>query len=397
MMDFTQYPNESEYEYIYRVGQAKDTGELDLSWEELCPILNSALGTEYTESTFRKKYAEGKKWLCVFEKFQEQDEFKRDIRTLQVERIKLRDERTELNRLLRTYARTDDFLEKLAEEIKKYGEMTYGWVPPSHVNSDNDLILSLADPHIGATFRSISGEYNSEIAKARLGKYLSKIFSIKKTHNSKGCYLALLGDLINGLIHKQIRVSNRENIIEQIMLCADLLSWFVFELSKEFEFVIVDAVPGNHSRLCENKDDEILGERLDLLIPWYMNAKLAHIENVEIRYLPDQTYNTARVLEVRGKRYVLVHGDFDIKSNLGVSDLVNWLGFKPDAIISGHMHITEVTIGKIPWVQCGALCGSGDEHTSKRRLSGVPSQVVLVCTEDGIEAAYPIVFDPFES
>ena len=69
------------------------------------------------------------------------------------------------------------------------------------VNGDNDLICCLSDLHIGQTFSSCFGEYNSSIAKKRLNDYLLEIIKIGRRHGSENVYLDLLGDQISGNIH----------------------------------------------------------------------------------------------------------------------------------------------------------------------------------------------------
>lgn len=41
--------DENESQYIWRIGQAKDAGILDLTWGELVPILNRELHIDETE------------------------------------------------------------------------------------------------------------------------------------------------------------------------------------------------------------------------------------------------------------------------------------------------------------------------------------------------------------
>ena len=53
-------------EYLWRIGKMKETGELSMTWEELTPVLNDQLGTDFTESAFRKKYMEGVAWKEIF-------------------------------------------------------------------------------------------------------------------------------------------------------------------------------------------------------------------------------------------------------------------------------------------------------------------------------------------
>ena len=54
--------------------------------------------------------------------------------------------------------------------------------------------------------------------------------------------------------------------------------------------------------------------------------------------------------------------------------------------MTAHRNINQVRV-----VQSGSLCGSGDEYTRQKRLTGEPSQTVLVVNENGIKCHYPIV------
>ena len=51
---------ENESQYIWRVGQAKDSGLIDNTWEELTPILNTQCGISEEDfrgsSAWRKRY-----------------------------------------------------------------------------------------------------------------------------------------------------------------------------------------------------------------------------------------------------------------------------------------------------------------------------------------------------
>lgn len=57
--------NENVEQYIWRLGQAKDSGELDMGWDDIADIVNKEIGNDgvpYTESTFRKPYQQAKRF-----------------------------------------------------------------------------------------------------------------------------------------------------------------------------------------------------------------------------------------------------------------------------------------------------------------------------------------------
>lgn len=57
--------SENEEQFIWRLGQAKDSGELDLSWDEIATIINLELNNDdrpLSEAAFRKPYQQAKRF-----------------------------------------------------------------------------------------------------------------------------------------------------------------------------------------------------------------------------------------------------------------------------------------------------------------------------------------------
>lgn len=307
---------------------------------------------------------------------------------LERETIKFRDERNEFNKKQRVQARLEQKMDYLELVLKENGNKYLTPHSSTSINSDNDVLVILSDLHIGAEYYSFSGMYNSDIAKERLEQYLGEILKIQKMHNSENCFISLQGDLISSNIHSTIAISNRENVIEQIKLVSELVSNFTYELSKHFNNVTVFTVNGNHSRITK-KDDAVHDERLDDLVSWYMKAKLSHINNIFIK--EDRLDSSISDIEIRGNIYCGLHGDYDSFSQSGVAKLVLMLGFKPYAFLYGHKHFPAMSdISGVKIIQSGSLGGSGDDYCIEHRLSGKPSQTVLVCNENGIYGYYPI-------
>ena len=196
--------------------------------------------------------------------------------------------------------------------------------------------------------------------------------------------------MISNSIHKTIAITNRENVIEQIILASEMISSFIAELSKHFNRVNVVSVVGNHSRI-DRKEDALKDERLDSLIEWYAKAKLDSIENVNFIESFD---NTMSIFCVRDRHYVSVHGDYDKFDINGVARLSMMIGFIPYCILFGHKHFPATSeVNGVKLIQAGSIPGSGDDHTIELRLSGRPSQTVLICSESGIECNYTIELD----
>lgn len=387
---YKRFENESDEELIYRVCSDKD---LIGSWQDVANILNELLGTEYTESKFRKQFQAFNKMLNANRgKFTDSDEQIKEIevqkRELERKKIQFRDERNAWQKQNYADARVEEKLNKLEDELTSLGRTNFDTHNTISIDSDNDMLIILSDLHIGQTFDSIFGKYNTDIAKDRLNQLLNEVLSIRDLHNSRKCYVSLQGDLISGNIHKSIQVTNRENVIEQVKNATELVSSFCYELSLHFENVFLSNVSGNHTRI-ERKEDAIHDERLDDIISWAVELSLKHIDNFHVLHRNIDT--SIADIDIRGKSYIAVHGDYDGFNKSGVQNLCLALGFVPYAITFGHLHVCSVDeTNGVKMIRGGSLAGCGDSYTIEKRLTGKPSQMVCICTNKGIKAYYPI-------
>ena len=304
MEAFKRLENEDENAYIWRVCDNKD---LIGTWQDVCNLLNEELHHDYNESWYRKMY---QSFMMVFDsikdKYFDNEQLKQMEQKKQEiikERYRLNDERTAYNRALRNDARLDARLDMLEQKITEFGKISFPDVNNIHTGvNDNDLLVLLSDLHIGQTFKSFNGEYNTKIAQTRMGQYLKKIIEIGKQYNSDKCYVSLQGDLISNSIHKSIAITNQENVIQQIKFASELITAFIYELSHAFNRVIVTSVSGNHSRL-DKKEDALKDERLDDLVIWYMDAALKNVNNVDIiTNNPDTTF---AVMDISYNIYII--------------------------------------------------------------------------------------------
>lgn len=399
MIEIKKLPEETEEEFLWRVGQLIDSKQIK-NWESITDVINKELlgddETLYrTESAWRKKYQVAKKFMDNCFSKMESSEYIEELdsvkRELERKKIQYRDERNAWNKQNYTDARIEQKLDYLEDVLKNIGKKDFVCDKENLItsNNDNDLICCLSDLHIGQTFDSKFGEYNSDIAEKRLQKYFDEIVSIGKRHGSENVYLNLLGDQISGNIHLSIQVSNRENVIEQIKKSASLISSFALGLSKYFNHIYITSVVGNHSRIVTKKELDIKDERLDSLITWIIEQITLHCDNITV--LNDNFDSGISCIDVRGNKYVGIHGDYDEMSSNSIGKLCMMLGFFPYAILCGHKHTSAYQeFNNIKCIQSGSLAGSGDDYCISKRLSGKPSQTVLVCNKDGIDAIYNV-------
>lgn len=394
-MDLSQRENESVFEYHRRLiyGKLVDKTLSDVDYTELAEAL---YGQTYAPDVARRMIYGSRKTLDAMaqdaETAIESQELLSELDNkrfeLQKERQKFFDQRNALSKLLRERSRQEELNEILVESVKAGDLPLLNYEPNIVPYSDNDLLVSLNDIHYGANVDNYWNTYNSQICREMMCRYLDEIIKIAKTHGSENCIVWANGDEISGNIHYSIAVTNKENVIEQITGVSELIAELIAELSKHFKTVSYISVAGNHSRLNPNKDMTLAGERLDDLIEWYLSARLQNFDNVIIGG-GEKIDSTMYLVNVRGKTYCGVHGDFD-GSPSKVQSLQAMAGRPIYAVLSGHLHHCKTDdIQGVKTIMAGSFLGM-DDHCVKQRIVGHAEQMVCVCDENGVRCAYTV-------
>lgn len=392
--------DENDEQYLWRISCLIDSGKLP-QWRFINEQVNRALGIPddemRDESSFRKRVQAAKKFYDNVFSRKENDVFISELdeakRELEKEKVKLRDERNAWKKQNRDQARIEEDISKLGDMLSVMSDSisdVIGICDSKSDESGTDMIVVLSDLHIGQTFSNYFGEYNSDIAKERLDRYLREACDIGKKNNIDNVYIMCVGDLISGNIHKTVQVTNRENLIEQIKLASEYVSRFCMGLCHEFSSVSFVNVSGNHSRI-DNYKDAMHDERLDDLIGFIVKNIMSGFDN--FKYIENNIDGGIASVRIRGKDYVAVHGDYDKFSESGVSRLSMMLGFVPYSIIYGHLHHNEFSsCSNVKLIRGGSLASTGDQFTLEKRIKGEPSQMICLVDMNGIKSLHPIVF-----
>lgn len=390
---------ENEEQYLWRLGQAKDSGLIDLDWNGIADIMNREFRED--ESEYRSESAYRKLYQCavklfnagVFDKYTSEDERIRELleakHALQIEKQKLSDERTELNRALREQARKEAYIDLVSRQIQKVEPLKLEYTEKDYRSTDNDLICHITDLHAGIDIDHWYNRFNMDILRERLWNYLDQLFVIQKRHNSQNCYV-VIGEILSGLIHHELRIENNENVVEQFIYVSSLLSEFLAEVSKKFNKVYVYVTPGNHSRVVANKEMSLRGENFDVLLPHYLKASLQNYTSIVIE--DNMKDCDVAIFKVRNSNVFGVHGDKDEISNV-VQRFTMIFGIKPDIVLMGHRHTNAMTtIYDAKVIQSGCVSGS-DNYCLDRRLKNRPEQTVSVVDDDGLVCIYDVKVD----
>lgn len=395
-MNLKKEAYENDEQFIWRLCKAKDSGLLDMNWNEVADIINKELDMNdmpFTASAYRKPYQQAKRFYDagVFGDIDESVDIVAQKHELEKEKVKLRDERNELKRILREQARKESYRDQIERTIKEFVAKPLEYDKNRKftgvVNGGNDLVCTFFDVHTGLNVDNVLNVFNEDVLRDRINKYLDKILEIRERHGSENV-VVILSELLSGLIHPTIRIENNQNLIEQFLTVMNYLSEFLGELAYYFLNVDVYCAPGNHSRLTPNKDQSLRGENMDLLALPYLRARLQNIKNVTMH--DNEFDEVIAMFDVRGQKIISGHGD---RTNIGniVEKMTMYIGYKPDIIYVGHMHTNAmVTSYDTKVIQAGCFSGGADQHCMDKMLRGKPEQVISVITDDGLECNYDV-------
>ena len=398
---FKRLPGETEEQFVWRIGRAIDSGATEIDWPEAAAIINQTFRNDESEyrgeSAYRKPYQQARRFFesGVFQGYKTEDDYLDEIREekerLIIEKQKLFDERNSVNRKLRSQSRIESDLSYLRDLILNSAPEWFPNYDIKYIDSNKDMLIGLSDIHIGGNIANTFGTYNSDIAKERLNAYANYIIKKQETEQCQNAYVALLGDLINGNIHTTVRLENREDNIRQTKIAAELITAFIYKIGPYFESVHINSVSGNHSRIGE-KDEVLRQERLDAIIPWYMEAALNDLDNIVFDDLLNYD-STISSLDIRGKEYLMVHGDFDKFSESGVAKLALFVGHKPYAVLYGHLHHCSFDdVSCVNMLRGGSLAGPIENFSIERRIVGRASQMIAILDNGEIDEFCPVNF-----
>lgn len=389
-------PNETPK--AYRIRLYKNKTLYGLSNDEIGKLCNEAFGVEWTESAHRKKtqnylkgYNDAKEELgTVDQQLQNMiDENKRLIKEVKKERQKLSDERVEFNRQIRQEARKESYADMVKRIICEDVEPVNIPVHYTLFNSQTDLLCHLTDIHTGIEINNWKNVFNEDVLKQRIEKYTSDILDIRGLHQSQDCYL-VIGEILSGLIHNNLRLQNNMDLMEQFKYISELISAMLIRLANNFNHIYVYTTPGNHSRISPKKEDALDGENMDVLLPFYLKARLQNIENIDIC---DNTIEPEiAMFSIRGNTVMSAHGHKDSPANV-VQNFTLMFGIKPNIVLLGHRHLNGLTtVYDTKIIESGCVSG-GDQYATSIRKSNRPEQTVSVIGKNGLICLYDIQLD----
>lgn len=345
---------ENESQYIWRIGQAKDAGLIDATWEQLAPRLNVELGIDETEwrgeSAWRKKYRVMQQaYDDVFSKQQfgesHINELEAKKRELEKEKIKIQTEKLEYSRWLREEARDELIGEKICAAIREMPPLQVPTILPAHVAGrvfgNREGCLLIADAHYGVDlkitglFGEAINEYSPEIFEERMWNLLAQVIDICARENFSVLNVYDLGDEVDGLLRVSQLWKLRYGVIESTIRYGRFITEWLNELSKHVYVKYQMVKDSNHCqlRMLGQPKNTFKDENMSYIITEKIMDRLSDNPNFEFVQNP-----TGYVFDnLVGYNVLGVHGE--CKSlDQAIKDFSKTYGVTIDFIVGGHKH-----------------------------------------------------------
>lgn len=347
MYNVNRLENENEEQFIFRLGQAKDSGQLDMSWDEIADVINKefrADESEYrTEAAYRKPYQYIRSYIQAgaVKQYQNSDEYskalekqKEDIRK---ERIKLQTANIERNRLDRNESRQEMYYEYVGNMINTLPLPDF---EPICIDSFPNMhyLVTIADIHYGAKFKSMNNEYSPEIAKLRLELLLNSTIEFVKNHQLSEISVVCLGDLLQGLLRVSDLQINDSSVVKATVEISRLIAQFLNSLSSYVNIQYYHVPTANHTqtRNLGTKASELADEDLEYIIGHYISDLCIANDRITV-HLADEGSNFIKI-PIFDFEIIAMHGHTIKNIETSLRDLSMIRHRFIDYLILGHFH-----------------------------------------------------------
>jgi hypothetical protein len=319
-----------------------------------------------------------------------------------------RTEVTDLKNQIKRYQETVSDLEAqlgVTESLKENGPITASFkYDRKEKGHESAAVAVLSDWHVEEKVdpRTVNylNEFNLSIAEKRIEKATKAI--LRLTEIERGgrdipvLVLAILGDLMTGYIHEELREENELSPTQTILWLKNVLSKLINTIRVEgnFEHIIIPCSIGNHGRTTIKPRHSTAYKNS---YEWLLYKLLEQEITDGVTWLVGESYHT--YLEIYGKTIRLHHGD-QLKYQGGIGGLTiptekaisSWnKGRHADLDIFGHWHTSQQNP---KWISNGSLVGANSYSISIKAPYEPPQQTYfLFDAKRGRTGTWPIFLE----
>lgn len=318
-------------------------------------------------------------------------------RSIQLERIKLQDEKREYNNWLREQAREEAFEEKVIAAIKEYLPRPAKIETIQPETSNRCGVLNFADCHFGKDFKiyglndEIVNEYNPDVFYNRMDIMLAETIRIVEKEGFQSIKILNLGDSLDGFLrHSQIWTL-KYGVVDSAIIFGNYIGNWLLELSKHVAIEYHDTF-GNHGecRLLDGRKGEHSNDNIEKVVRNCIMLINRENENLKVIYNKTGFIFT----EAAGFTLLGIHGEV---ANLehALKEYSDVYGVSIDYIIVGHKHhhhydncgVRKGIIG------VGSIVGSDDFSVKIRKTADASALFTIFEEGKGKVMEYTIILD----
>lgn len=332
------------YEAACKDIDMKQDGSVDLDWSEIkdkygidlaSDSIRKANGTIFGGS-FRAAYLKNQIYTNPDE-FSKEKELDKKLADIRKERIKLQTANIERGRVDRNESRQEMYYEYVGSTCASLPLPDFQPLPYND-ETNIEYLMSLADIHYGAKFKSENNEYSPEIAKERFEYLSGKVIDFIQRHNVIKLHIVSLGDLVQGVLRVSDLKINDSTVVKATVEISRLIALFLRELSVYTNIEYYHTPSANHTQIrpLGTKASEIADEDLEYLIGNYIKDLCAGNERISV-HLADEGKQYIEI-PIMGNEIIAMHGHQLKNVENSIRDLSMLRRSFIDYLILGHFH-----------------------------------------------------------
>lgn len=262
-------------------------------------------------------------------------------------------------------------------------------------SDEHEFLLMISDAHYGEVVNpeeALGLQFDPEVCRKRLEHMRDVTIRLAELKESaypiRKITMASLGDMVGGIIHDELEVTNHNTMVEQTADMAHILYNMATDFSQVFPDVELIVKVGNHPRLHKKPRYKNKFDNWEFMMGTMIKGMAdAANANIKVTVPKDLVY----IHDIFDYRVAMVHGD-GVKSNSfagipfyglrnqreAVQALMSQTGHsRVDMFMMGHFHQYVYWSGECDIIINGSIKG-GDEYGIGSRLSAPdPEQILL--------------------
>lgn len=333
------------YELVCKDISDKLEGNNDLDWTEIQAKYNITCNPDTIRKAsstifggqFRTEYLKNQIYTNPKE-FSREKELDKKIADMRKERMKLQTANIERNRVDRNESRQEMYYEYVGNACASLPLPEFQPLYYDSLENELEYIITLADIHYGAKFKSENNEYSTEIAKERFENLSGYIIDFIQKHKVTKLHVVSLGDMVQGILRVSDLKINDSTVVKATVEISRLIALFLRELSVYTNIEYYHAPSANHTQIrpLGTKASEIADEDLEYLIGNYIKDLCARNERISV-HLADEGKQYIEI-PIAGNEVIAMHGHQLKNIENSIRDLSMMRRSFIDYLLLGHFH-----------------------------------------------------------